>query len=485
MTAIIHRGHAFLDFAEKVTYQKAILQAKLEEANQVCSKWQTYLFEVDEQEELLYKTFGIVEFDIEVQAQSICDKVNKIKLSNLQKVNDYKNECLQKLRERRQSISENKERINLEMNEYENILRSADVLLMLEFLPSDKSRSDFPPAISHTAIPIFRKGMLDTNQLGSIMGELDLEGVKSNENADSQTENPSKRDPRMVRTRPKSYPQSKTFVEWHAICTNCTSPSTVICKDDGEVWITTQEKTIQWVDSSCKLIEKRHVDFEFCDASLTTSGDLLFLNNKIYSVLLLSFNTEKAISTLFDLGLEPYSICSLHNSEIIISFRNDNKVMKYSRSGMFMADFSCLGLRCPWNVAQNKVNKHIYLIDKKGDKLYRDSGRVLACTVDGDFLYEYEGPSDSDFTPVDTCTDRQGQVYITDYVNNRVHILDKSGRFIGFLKLQDGVLEKPCKIDITDSLCLWISENLTRKIKVILLEDNSKQDKRRSDLASA
>ncbi|KAK3106361.1 hypothetical protein FSP39_018486 [Pinctada imbricata] len=58
--------------------------------------------------------------------------------------------------------------------------------------------------------------------------------------------------------------------------------------------------------------------------------------------------------------------------------------------------------------------------------------------MDGDFITEYTGHEDSVFTPVDVCSDDNGQVFITDYSNSRVHILNKDGDFKCYLEEEPG-----------------------------------------------
>lgn len=90
----------------------------------------------------------------------------------------------------------------------------------------------------------------------------------------------------------------------------------------------------------------------------------------------------------------------------------------------------------PWRVAIN-MNGDICVSD-------RNKGCVEIFDSDGNFKASYSGPDMSTrhaFAPHGISCDKYGQIFVVDYTNHTVHVLDPLGRFRGFL-IMDTELEK-------------------------------------------
>ncbi|KAL4223657.1 hypothetical protein ACF0H5_017125 [Mactra antiquata] len=90
----------------------------------------------------------------------------------------------------------------------------------------------------------------------------------------------------------------------------------------------------------------------------------------------------------------------------------------------------------PWRVAVN-VNGDICVSD-------RNKGCVLILDSEGKVKTSYSGPETTTrhpFAPHAVCCDKFGQIFVVDYTNHTVHVLDPLGRFRGFL-IMDTELEK-------------------------------------------
>ena len=117
-------------------------------------------------------------------------------------------------------------------------------------------------------------------------------------------------------------------------------------------------------------------------------------------------------------------------------------------------------------MAQNKVNGDLYIVDK--EKLYTDyGGKVIALDMNYTFRYEFTGHGDDSeiFSPYGLCTDNSGRVFITDCMNDKVHILDKNGRFLQYLLTSAQGLRKPYNIDVDNAGNVWIA-NLNGRVTV-------------------
>ena len=110
--------------------------------------------------------------------------------------------------------------------------------------------------------------------------------------------------------------------------------------------------------------------------------------------------------------------------------------------------------RYPRRVAQSKVNSDLYISDNEA-KTFRSPGKVVALDKNYEVRFEYTGPEGRDiFSPFDLCSDETGNVLITDYNYNTIHILDKHGRVIRYLE----GLREPYSIDADSNGNAWIGD---------------------------
>ena len=90
----------------------------------------------------------------------------------------------------------------------------------------------------------------------------------------------------------------------------------------------------------------------------------------------------------------------------------------------------------PWRIAVN-INGDICVSD-------RNAGNVKVFNSQGVLKAVYNGPDTSTrhpFAPHGIACDNHGQIFVVDYANHTVHVLDPLGRFRGFL-IMDTELEK-------------------------------------------
>ena len=213
----------------------------------------------------------------------------------------------------------------------------------------------------------------------------------------------------------------------------------IACVDQGLTWVRTGEKKLRLLDKEGSVKDTVYIYFGFWDIALTSDGDLLLADwNKscIRSVsrqkirTLFRVKTQWAISTLFITSGRPTGLCCLHNDDIVVTFKDENKVEVYNRNGLvrWTIDYK---FRYPFKVTVNKVNKDICICDL--DSFHSSTGKLIAVGADGQARYEYSGQGAEELSPYTVCTDQMGHVLITDCVNHCVHILDQDGRFIQYV----------------------------------------------------
>ena len=234
----------------------------------------------------------------------------------------------------------------------------------------------------------------------------------------------------------------------------------IVCVEQGLAWVTTgvtvkpKSTTIKLVDRDGSVRDIIKTDFHFNDMVVTSDGELLFTDE---NSCIKSISKHKKISTLFRASGQPWRLSCLPNNDIVLKFRNDKKVVIYSRTGQIRQTLDHIKCRCPIFVSVNKVNKDIYICDK--ESISADSAdKVIAVGADGKLRYEYTGQSDGEFTPVGMCTDQMGHVLITDYSSHRVHILDQEGQFMQYILTSQHGLKEPWTIDVDKEGYVWVGQ---------------------------
>ena len=239
----------------------------------------------------------------------------------------------------------------------------------------------------------------------------------------------------------------------------------VACVEKGRAWLADETK-LQLVDGRGSLQDTIHTDIRFNDLVTSPHGELLLTD--AFNKCIKSISKGKEITTLFktQIGklrpqlLTPYGLCYLLSGDIAVTFRVEGRVVIFSMFGKVVKELDKKLFSHPFGVAQNKINKDLYVIDKAELSSSFGTGKVLvldkACRV----RYEYSGLDDRDsFSPASLCTDDAGHVLVTDYHKNRVHILDKDGKFLQYLLTGEQGLDRPCRIDADSDGNIWVADH--------------------------
>ena len=111
--------------------------------------------------------------------------------------------------------------------------------------------------------------------------------------------------------------------------------------------------------------------------ALSPQGTILlseYVNNAVKSV-----SPDKVVRTLFCTpNMQPWGLCILNSGVIAVSFPFKHKVNIYHQSGEIIQAIDSDLLRCPNQMAQNQVNKDLYIYDYCNGIGVFSSGRILA-----------------------------------------------------------------------------------------------------------
>ena len=113
-------------------------------------------------------------------------------------------------------------------------------------------------------------------------------------------------------------------------------------------------------------------------------------------------------------------------------------------------------LVCPTYIAKNR----------NGDICVSDVGAVVVTDAGGILRFRYQGTSrNSNFEPYGLCCDSNCNIIITDMKNDRIHVIDKDGGFLHFVRYEGIKMPRALSIDENDHV--YVGEWNTTSIKVI------------------
>ncbi|XP_078327258.1 uncharacterized protein LOC111113339 [Crassostrea virginica] len=235
--------------------------------------------------------------------------------------------------------------------------------------------------------------------------------------------------------------------------------------DDQKVWMGGESKELKLFDLQGHLHRT---------VTITAQGMYICMYNK--QVVYTGTNTkavkkvsdDDTVVTMFTTGdWTPYGITGSASGDLLVCLRKDDqsKVVRYSSTGTMLQeiqyDSQCQPLyQRAWYIAEN-VN---------GDIIVTDSKKRIAIAVDrlGIFRYTYSGKN-NDLDTQSVATDSVGHVYVTDFKGDKIHMLERDGRFLKYIIPEGGInLPRPvCMIGDGEMIVGECLTGLAKRIKFL------------------
>ena len=464
-----HHAHSFTKLEDILQGKRASLQKELQdlETNSL-TEWQNLLKKAKQTTADFSDQIDGIERELEERAKVLHKEVEMILENNKAQLREMKMSMLAILQEQEKRVSDGLEKVKERIRACEDKLRHGDKRSLFEH-ENTRDTNETLPGLSHVMPSAFTPSQIDTESLSEMFGILTI--PRTTQGADSPSHSPpsnisqhSKKsvmkeeaettdepahsigetthaeDEKMSdsadaapteplhQLMPESSVESQFEVKCHTL--------SFACVGAGQAWVRTASNSLQLRGRYGIVKDTIVTDFGFSGMFVSQQGDFLFADHKntcIKSILRTKtfFSTKQTVKTLFNTKWTPNSLYCLHSGDIAVTFLTAGRVLIYSTSGNIIKELGNELLRHPFRVVQSKINDDLYISDKK-DTI--DSvGKVLALDKDYKVRFEYTGQDNKkSFDPRGLCTDYVGNVLITDFYNDRVHILDKDG---GFLKV--------------------------------------------------
>ncbi|KAK3103093.1 hypothetical protein FSP39_016393 [Pinctada imbricata] len=258
-----------------------------------------------------------------------------------------------------------------------------------------------------------------------------------------------------------------------------TTINSILPLSENEAWVhSTQTTTNKLVDKSGHIKRSVELECRVFNFAMSDDGIVYFCNpdtNHIQQV-----DRQGNIKSLFSTSpMIPLYIALTRSGDLLITLvdedthdRNDSSHRLVRRSAMtgetiMEFEFDKGGknplFSRPVSLLEH-FNGNICVVNLYRDDAGVTKGNVHGLDCGGRVIFKYEG-MDGDFNPLDVCCDREGNTFVTDSRNKRVHMIDLYGRFVRYLLSDESFTEKIYSIAIFGKT-LWIGSRNVGVIKV-------------------
>lgn len=159
------------------------------------------------------------------------------------------------------------------------------------------------------------------------------------------------------------------------------------------------------------------------------------------------------------------------NDHLFVTDLKLHHVLVFNENHAVEASFGAEQLVSPAGIALDTANRFAYVVDTQQDQVLvfdADNYKLLRRIGTGGKKHTLTSPGDFSL-PTNVAVDREGNVYVTDTLNNRVEIFDADGSFISeFGKSGDGPghFARPKGIAIDCDGHIWVTDEIQSRVQV-------------------
>jgi streptogramin lyase len=159
------------------------------------------------------------------------------------------------------------------------------------------------------------------------------------------------------------------------------------------------------------------------------------------------------------------------NDRLFVTDLKLHHVLVFNAKHAVEASFGAESLVSPAGIALDTTNRFVYVVDTQQDQVVvfdADSYKLLRKIGTGGKKHALTSPGDFSL-PTHVAVDQEGNVYVTDTLNNRVESFDADGKFISeFGKPGDGPghFARPKGIAVDCDGHIWVADEVQNRVQV-------------------
>ncbi|XP_052697613.1 uncharacterized protein LOC128175811 [Crassostrea angulata] len=232
--------------------------------------------------------------------------------------------------------------------------------------------------------------------------------------------------------------------------------------DDNKVWMGGHSRELKLFDLQGHLNHTVNITGMLSCVYLCMYNQKVVYTDQPNKAVKMISETDTVVFTTGDWA--PYGVTSAASGDLLVCLRKDDqsKVVRYSSTGTVLQKIQYDS----WG--QPLYRWAVYITENvNGDIIVTDWEKKAVIAVDrlGIFRYSYSGVTYSTVT-----TDSVGHVIITDLSWNKIHMLDRDGRFLRYI-IPEGGIKNPRGVCILGDGEMMVGESLTEIAKRIKYQE--------------
>ncbi|XP_052691536.1 E3 ubiquitin-protein ligase TRIM71-like [Crassostrea angulata] len=465
-----HRGHVFTDlevvFAEKCSFcyeEIANIRKYFEPTSQELKK------EISEDVTKIKKIMEDIRTSMKAEADAVKKLVDTVTSGKIKQVEKVEQSLSKTLNDQNQTIDDHINYLNDLVKTFYGYLSPSDIKNLTFVLKSEKILIKPIPETSKPVPPVFTAGQHSKEDFAKLLGRITVPNTKQEnrkikpmETASTQLKPTGKQ-----RKQDREKSDVKQTLSLSSSVTKVreyTVPGVrrvyhMSLGKSGRLWVSDSEGNFVQTDLDGDQLQTIQTSGGWEGYhTVTQDGDLIYTDqdNKVIN----RITPGNTITEFIKTGeWVPLSIHSSHiNGDLLVGMTKagEAKVTRYKKTGTEIQNIQTD------NKGQTLYDLPLYITENiNGDVGVSDYYNDAVVVVDksGQHRFSYTGQR-SGFTPQGICTDVLGHILVCDGISNTVHLLDQDGQFLSLLRTpQQGVENMyPRSVCVDDEQYMWVGE---------------------------
>ncbi|XP_065944901.1 E3 ubiquitin-protein ligase TRIM71-like [Magallana gigas] len=228
--------------------------------------------------------------------------------------------------------------------------------------------------------------------------------------------------------------------------------------DDNKVWMGGYSTELKLFDLQGHLHHTVNITGIVCCLYLCIYNKKVVYTDQPNKCVQMISDTDTVVKMFTTGDWKPRGVTSAASGDLLVCLQKDDhsKVVRYSSTGTVLQEIQYDSQSQPLYIRAVYITENL-----NGDIIVTDWTKKAVIAVDklGIFRYSYS-EKDSDFKPSSVATDSVGHVIVTDLNDDKIHMLDRDGRFLRYI-IPDGGIKNPRGVCILGHSEMMVGECVT------------------------
>lgn len=452
----LHKNHDVSELDEIVEMMKKEIEKEIEDfESEIIPKYKERIAYISDKIEYVAAEYATLKQKLEDLRKIWLQEVNMI-FNNLgSSIASKENQSITVLTNHQTNVAELTSDIMETVQRSSQILKTKNASTITDYKSKLKEYRNVPGDITAVEIPSLNTNIVKEKELSIEMGEMKaiLTQTSISHGLHVQT------------TELQNEAKKLTVIP-----TNYDSLTRVTCTGLNEAWVSGDNQTITRINLEGGVKETVTTKCLYWpdDIAVTSQGELIYSDPYVGTVnIVRSGRTETLITA--PLEWKPYRLCCTKSSGILVSMSNGrhNRIIRYAENEISQ-DIKNNENGKP--IFQEGICKLFVTENENGDICVSDTNACLVIVLDmkGRVRFRYDGSAakiKGSFSPSCLVTNSSDQIIVADNNKLCLHILERNGKFLGWL---DCFGQHRCyglSVDIGGRL--WLGLHGTNEVKVV------------------